>query len=946
MRRVLIPLLSVVTLVALGVAPAQAVETPAPTPSNTPTAATTETSSTQKVVTTEPGNPIAPPPVLSNSAVASATNFAATSLDSTVADTGNRTADVISVGDGTAVKLQQTVAGVPVLGGQTIVALDSDNRIVSAVSEGISAAPTSTGATVSRAAAQATAISSVATAAKTQAGQLLASPPSLWVYDPKILDAPGGAKPTSVWRTEVTSSVDLGIRYLVLVNASTGAIALSVSEINAAITQRVCDFRNSREADPSCPSGSPLTVANASSSSERNAVSATRFANDTADFYSQVLGRTQLIPGAGTAQNPLASSVRYCTTDSRASCPFDNAFWNGTQMVYGDGFASAQDVVAHELTHGVTQSESGLFYYHQSGAINESLSDIFGEFVDQWSHDTATGVTDIDTAAKRWQMGEDLPNNYGPVRFMSNPLLDSNPAPLPAHDADRVSSPYFYTGESDAGGVHENSGVGNHFAALLTDGGTFNGVTVSGIGLTKTAQVIYSASRMLTSAADYRAFAASLKSACSLLAFSAADCAQVSNAIGAVDMEVRPSLAQIAPLCLAGQTKEVLWSDNMHDGPGDATNFSPQAIQGTPEWYYATDATPISYGIGPYATSGTNNLWGNDGVSRADFAMQTNVDIASLPALAAGESYAFGFNHAYGFEVLNGATIDGGVVEISTNSGATWVDAGARFSAAGGYRPYTGTISGSTANNPLAGRLAFVGHSAGYTASRADLSDLAGKSIRLRFRIGQTTKAAGDSGDYGWFIDDVALVKCSGPAGLVSAPSFVRAVAGSGSADVRWSAVPGAESYLVTSMPEGRTCTTSGVRCSIFGLTNGKAYTFVVQARGKGLTSQMSTASIRVIPSAVPTLVPSLGKSYASRTSRNIVATWAAASANGSAIVRYQYCLSAPTATSCASWYSTGLRRSVVFSGWAKGRTAKLWVRAVNARGAGAPRVTTITQNR
>ncbi len=79
------------------------------------------------------------------------------------------------------------------------------------------------------------------------------------------------------------------------------------------------------------------------------------------------------------------STVRFCDlpVTPQRPCPFPNAFWNGSQMVYGEGFAAADDVVGHELTHGVTDFSADLFYYFQSGAINESLSDVFGEFIDQ-----------------------------------------------------------------------------------------------------------------------------------------------------------------------------------------------------------------------------------------------------------------------------------------------------------------------------------------------------------------------------------------------------------------------------------------------------------------------------------------------------------------------------------------------------------------------------------
>ena len=80
--------------------------------------------------------------------------------------------------------------------------------------------------------------------------------------------------------------------------------------------------------------------------------------------------------------------MRLCYTG--ATCPYANAFWNGKQMYYGAGFAGADDVVGHEMTHGVIDQNSELFYWGQSGAINESLADIMGEIVDHrnaWSAD-------------------------------------------------------------------------------------------------------------------------------------------------------------------------------------------------------------------------------------------------------------------------------------------------------------------------------------------------------------------------------------------------------------------------------------------------------------------------------------------------------------------------------------------------------------------------------
>ena len=101
-----------------------------------------------------------------------------------------------------------------------------------------------------------------------------------------------------------------------------------------------------------------------------------------------------------------------------------NAFWNSErqQMIYGDRIM-ADDVVGR-ADHGVTDHESKLFYYYQSGAINESFSDVWGEFIDL----TNGSGTD---AAVRWKVGEDLPDGLfspgGEVRNMKNPLAFGDP---------------------------------------------------------------------------------------------------------------------------------------------------------------------------------------------------------------------------------------------------------------------------------------------------------------------------------------------------------------------------------------------------------------------------------------------------------------------------------------------------------------------------------------
>lgn len=142
---------------------------------------------------------------------------------------------------------------------------------------------------------------------------------------------------------------------------------------------------------------------------------------------------------------------------------YDNAFWNGDQMVYGDGdgqiferFTKSIDVIAHELTHGITQYEAALIYWGESGALNESMSDVFGSLVKQWLLKQTAQQAD-------WIIGEGLftPNVNGkgirsmkaPGTAYDDPVLGKDPQP--AHYRDR------YRGTEDNGGVHINSGIPN-----------------------------------------------------------------------------------------------------------------------------------------------------------------------------------------------------------------------------------------------------------------------------------------------------------------------------------------------------------------------------------------------------------------------------------------------------------------------------------------------------
>ncbi|GAA3801268.1 M4 family metallopeptidase [Streptomyces phyllanthi] len=173
---------------------------------------------------------------------------------------------------------------------------------------------------------------------------------------------------------------------------------------------------------------------------------------DTFAFYLEVLNRHSL-DGNGL---PLLASVHFLEN-------YDNAFWNGAQMVFGDGdgmlfgdFTESRDVIAHELAHGVTQYTANLEYVSQSGALNEHLSDVFGSLVDQY----AKGQT---AAQADWLIGNEvlLPGVAGialrsmkaPGTAYDDPVLGKDPQP--AHMRDYVHT------HQDNQGVHINSGIPN-----------------------------------------------------------------------------------------------------------------------------------------------------------------------------------------------------------------------------------------------------------------------------------------------------------------------------------------------------------------------------------------------------------------------------------------------------------------------------------------------------
>jgi Zn-dependent metalloprotease len=178
----------------------------------------------------------------------------------------------------------------------------------------------------------------------------------------------------------------------------------------------------------------------------------------TFETYLKVYGRHS-IDGAGL---PLNASVHYLKD-------YDNAFWNGEQMVFGDGdgrlftdFTVSVDVIGHELTHGVTQYSANLDYFGQSGALNESVSDVFGSLIKQYALGQSAEQAD-------WLIGAGLlaPGVQGrALRSMKEPGTAYDDPQL-GKDPQPASMAGYVQTSQDNGGVHINSGIPNRAFYLV-----------------------------------------------------------------------------------------------------------------------------------------------------------------------------------------------------------------------------------------------------------------------------------------------------------------------------------------------------------------------------------------------------------------------------------------------------------------------------------------------
>jgi Zn-dependent metalloprotease len=338
----------------------------------------------------------------------------------------------------THIRLQERLRGLPVVGAQYIVHTDAAGNVIAmngrvAADRNLARNPTIDGwSAIERAAAQAGIVNGA-----------FGDKPSL-VY---VVNERSNAH--LAWTTTVSHNDGQEKLDVLYADATNGDLVLIDSIIQHARNRRTYNANNGT----SLP-GTLILQETSGTTSDVTIQKAHEYAGTTYDYYSAIHARDSYNNAGAT----LNSTTHY-------SSSYNNAFWNGSQMVYGDGdgstfgpFARALDVVSHELTHAVTDYSADLVYSYESGALNEATSDILGAAAEAWKY----GVVD----SRTWKIGEDCytPATSGDaLRYMNDPVADGS-----SYDY----YPTRYTGSGDNGGVHLNSGIANLAFKLWVTGGT------------------------------------------------------------------------------------------------------------------------------------------------------------------------------------------------------------------------------------------------------------------------------------------------------------------------------------------------------------------------------------------------------------------------------------------------------------------------------------------
>ena len=577
-----------------------------------------------------------------------------------------------------------------------------------------------------------------------------------------------------VWKVEVVNAA-LTVREFVFVDAHFGKVIDRITGIHDAIHREVYEGSLSTLV---WTEGDAFPTGNTDWDNEIDG------AGETYNIFGSMTNGTYLsYDGADIAMLTV-------NNDPTINCP--NANWNGTSTNYCTG-VTGDDTVAHEWGHAYTEFTNNLIYQWQSGALNEAYSDMWGEVVDLLNgrgSDSPGGLRSDggcsvfgngsnDDNSYRWLSGEDDPAFNGAIRDLWTPTCYNDPGKV-------SDSGQYVCSTADSGGVHTNSGIPNHAFALMTDGGTYNGVTINGIGLTKAARIHWEAQNLLTPSSDFVDHADALDTACSALigatlyeldtsspngvvsgqSVTAADCTEVANASTAVEFRTPPTFCNFttlldtnAPALCGGGTVNSIHTQDFESGLG-SWNVGTRAVvnPGTfsnPDWAVVTPL-PDRAGSAAFVEDSPNI---GDCVNDIEAGvLYLESPVISIPANAVNPAVAF--DHWVATE----AGWDGGNVKISTNGSSFSLVRGNKFS----FNSYNSSIirsqQGAANDNPLGGEAAFTGTDGGAntgTWGQSQINLNPGDDVQIRFEMGLD----GCLGVIGWYVDDVNVHECGGGGG-------------------------------------------------------------------------------------------------------------------------------------------------------------------------------------
>ncbi len=707
------------------------------------------------------------------------------------------------------VHLAQQHAGLPVFGSRLVVHMNDQGiyGVSGTVIPELTSLPTQ--AAVDASVQRAAALRQVAKSAPE--AELSIESERLVVYRSGVLKRVEGRNYLA--REIIVRSARGDVRERLFFDAVDGGLINRINQIHSIKNREI--YTPNQDVPPVITEGSALAPADVPLAGDTTSDPATRvprlpqdnlyiFAGGTYDLYANLFGFEGYDFGTTAPEDQVQKSV-YLINDQ---CP--NAYWNGDSTNYCPGF-DADDVVSHEWSHAYTEYTHGLIYQYQSGALNESYSDIFGEVYDLVNGlEGPLGVTltegeYFENGGSRWVVGEDLSETAAAVllRDMWDP--DNFGVNVPAtgiqvlntgSPGSVITSENYYCESGDGGGVHTNSAVPNHAFAMLVDGKSFNGVDIPAIGMTRAAHIYFHAAvHYQTPTTNFAQHANALAQSCADLigtplndvlgqpspdVIDAGTCAAVEAAMLAVEMRQNPAeKCDYQPLLQPDDATPELCPT----GSGPVADFI-ETWEGTSElptgWEFTENLTGDTsegtrwevVGDLPLERSGqavfVANTFGGSCTPGGDISASFQLDSPEI-SISANDS-KLSMSHLMQSEF----GYDGGNIKVSINGGDfTLVPAEAIIwnsyntdlePAAATPVPDPTGLTGGGNTNPMGGEGAWSGSDEGESFSRWGVSHIdlaalgvsAGDTLRIRFEFGQD----GCNGNLGWFVDDVSVSHC------------------------------------------------------------------------------------------------------------------------------------------------------------------------------------------